>query len=137
MITINSIKAEDTWPIRHKVMWPNESLEFVKLAEDMRGLHFGLFENDRLVSVVSLFITDSEAQFRKLATLVAHQGKGYGSALINHILEESKALNISRIWCNARLDKTSFYHKFDLKETAHSFVKNGQSYVVMEKLTEL
>ena len=39
------------------------------LQDDEDGLHFGLFNKEKLVSVVSLFIDGEEAQFRKFATL--------------------------------------------------------------------
>lgn len=29
-----------------------------------------------------------------------------------------EVLDVPRIWCNARIDKASFYHRFGLKETA-------------------
>lgn len=132
-IKIRPITASQTWSLRHKVMWPNMPLDYVKLPNDEQGIHYGLFEDGELVSVVSLFVENGEAQFRKFATITSEQGKGYGSDLLSYMLKEASSLGIKRVWCNARLDKTSFYHKFGLKETAHSFVRNGQSYVVMEK----
>jgi len=115
-------------------MWPDEDIAYVKLPEDELGIHYGLFVNDKLTAVVSLFIKNREAQFRKLATAIAAQGNGYGTLLLKHLMQETEALNVNRIWCNARVDKASFYHRFGLKETAHSFSKNGQSYVVMERV---
>lgn len=78
---IREISPQETWPIRHKVMWPNESFEYVKLPIDEKGLHLGLWANDTLVSVVSLFMIKEMGQFRKFATLVEEQGKGYGRQL--------------------------------------------------------
>lgn len=67
---IKKIKAEQTWEIRHKVMWPNKPLAYVKISNDLEGLHYGLFVADKLVSVVSLFIKGEVAQFRKFATSI-------------------------------------------------------------------
>ena len=75
-LKITSISASDTWEIRHKVMWPNESIDFIKLPADKSGLHFGLWIDSQLISVISLFIKEDTAQFRKFATLVEYQGKG-------------------------------------------------------------
>ncbi|OEK05626.1 GNAT family N-acetyltransferase [Roseivirga misakiensis] len=133
MIMIKPIRAEETWPIRHRVMWPNESLVYVKLKEDQDGHHFGLHVADELVAVVSLFPKGDSAQFRKLATLKNHQKKGYGSALIRHILAYSSHNEISSIWCNARAEKQAFYRQFGFQTTSQTFIKNGQSYVTMEK----
>ncbi|OEK00576.1 GNAT family N-acetyltransferase [Roseivirga sp. 4D4] len=132
-VIIKNITAEDTWSLRHQVMWPNEDIDYVKLPEDESGIHYGLFINDELTAVVSLFINDREAQFRKLATAVEAQGKGYGTMLLKHLMQEVQTLEVNRIWCNARADKASFYHRFGLKETARTFIKKGQSYVVMER----
>lgn len=133
MYTVKKIPYSETWPLRHEVMWPNETIDYVKLPNDENGIHYGLFIEGKLISALSLFIQDQEAQFRKFATKVDKQGKGYGTTLLTHLMEQSESLDIQRIWCNARTDKASFYHRFGLKETTHSFVKNGQSYVVMEK----
>ncbi|MBO3697698.1 GNAT family N-acetyltransferase [Roseivirga sp. E12] len=132
--SIRQITASQTWPLRHEVMWPDMPLDYVKLPNDEEGIHYGLFVGEQLTSVVSLFADDQEAQFRKLATAVGAQGNGYGTMLLSHLMKETQALSIDRVWCNARIDKTSFYHKFGLKETARTFIKNRQSYVVMEKL---
>jgi len=130
---IREISSNQTWPLRHQVMWPDEPLEYVKLPNDDAGIHYGLFLGGQLTSVVSLFIINQEAQFRKFATLLSEQGLGFGTELLSHLFKQVESLGVKRIWCNARIDKASFYHKFGLKKTAHSFVKNGQSYVVMEK----
>lgn len=130
---IREISSAEAWLIRHQVMWPNEPLDYVKLPNDDAGIHYGLFLGSQLTSVVSLFVINQEAQFRKLATFVSEQGHGFGTELLSHLFKQIESLEVKRIWCNARVDKASFYHRFGLKETAPSFVKNGQSYVVMEK----
>lgn len=65
--------------LRHEVMWPDEDFDYIKLKDDDAGIHFGLFKENMLISVVSLFVDKDEAQFRKFATLKSEQGKGYGS----------------------------------------------------------
>ena len=130
---IRKISSTQTWPLRHQVMWPNEPLAYVKLPNDDAGIHYGLFLDGQLTSVVSLFIINQEAQFRKFATLMSEQGQGFGTELLSHLFKQLVSLGVKRIWCNARVDKALFYHRFGLQETAHSFIRNGQSYVVMEK----
>ncbi|MFB5677737.1 GNAT family N-acetyltransferase [Paenibacillus terreus] len=129
---IRSIAKESVWRIRHEVMWPDRELAFVQLEDDDMGRHYGLFVGERLVSVVSLFIDRDEAQFRKFATLEAEQGKGYGSRLLRHVMEEAEQAGVKRIWCNARREKAAFYRKFGLRETDRTFVKGGKEYVIME-----
>lgn len=132
MILIKQIEASETWPLRHKVMWPNKPLDFVVLPNDEEGLHFGLYEKERLVSVISLFIDGQEGQFRKFATDDYFQGKGYGTKLLNHLIAEAKKLNIRSLRCNARITAIEFYQRFGMRVASESIRKNGKDYIMME-----
>lgn len=129
---IKSIKASQTWQIRHEVMWPDQPFEFVQLEEDNLGLHFGVFDHEKLVSIVSCFVVDEEMQFRKLATLKEFQGKGSASLLLHYILKLAKENNLKKVWCNARTNKKSFYEKFGMKDTLKTFIKANQEFTIME-----
>lgn len=131
---IRTIKASDTWQIRHEVMWPDQPFEFVQLEEDNLGLHFGAFENDKLVAIVSCFVSNDEMQFRKLATLHFYQGKGIASQLLLHIFESARAKKLKKVWCNARTEKKQFYEKFGMEDTGETFSKSGQEFTIMEIL---
>ena len=131
---IKAIEASETWEIRHRVMWPDQPFEFVQLEEDNLGLHFGVFDQEKLVSIVSCFIVDHEMQFRKLATLVDYQGKGIASLLLNHILKLAKDKGLTKVWCNARNSKKSFYEKFGMVPTGKTFIKSDQEFLIMEIL---
>ncbi len=113
-------------------MWPEKDISYVQLPEDEDGHHFGLYLSGELVSVVSLFVKGQRAQFRKFATLPQYQGKGYGSMLLQHLFRQAATQGITQLWCNARKEKASFYRRFGLQETNHTFMKDGKSYVVME-----
>lgn len=132
---IKVIEASQTWQIRHEVMWPNEPFEFVQLEEDNSGYHFGVFDGELLVSIVSCFIEGKEMQFRKLATLENHQGKGIASNLLKYILDFAKSNNIEKVWCNARTNKKSFYEKSGFIDTYKTFAKAGQEFTIMELKT--
>ena len=129
---IRKISSEETLEIRHKVMWPHKNIDFVRVPEDEFGIHYGLFHEDELLSIVSVFITGEEAQFRKFATLEKSQGKGYGSKLLSFVIEELKKQGMRKIWCNARVNKKEFYKKFGLKETGKMFTKEEVEYEIME-----
>lgn len=133
MISIQKVSCQDCWPIRHQVMWPDRSLDYVKLPEDEKGEHFGLYKEKDLIAVISFFIQNQQAQFRKFACLVEEQGKGYGSQLLQFILEEISQKQIDRVFCNARVEKAAYYEKFGLVKTSEFFEKGGKSYVIMEK----
>ena len=129
---IKPIKASQTWQIRHEVMWPDRPLEFVQLEEDNLGLHFGVFDQEKLISIVSCFVVDEEMQFRKLATLQKFQGNGSASQLLHYILKLAKENNLTKVWCNARTNKKSFYEKFGMKDTLKTFIKANQEFTIME-----
>ncbi|MFH6956663.1 GNAT family N-acetyltransferase [Flavobacterium aquidurense] len=131
---IKAIEASQTWLIRHEVMWPDQNFEFVQLEEDNSGLHFGVFDHEKLVSIVSCFITGNEMQFRKLATLEEYQGKGIASQLLNHVFKIAKEKDLKKVWCNARTNKKSFYEKFGMIDTHQIFIKQGQEFTIMEIL---
>ncbi|MBU8878857.1 GNAT family N-acetyltransferase [Bacillus sp. FJAT-29790] len=131
--TIIKIDKEKAWELRHRVMWSDKAFDYIKLEDDDLGIHFGLFKENILISVISLFINNEEGQFRKFATLQQEQGKGYGSALLDYLIQEAQNRGVKRIWCNARVNKVNFYKKFGLEESDCRFTKGGKSYVIMEK----
>lgn len=131
-MNVQSITKEQAWEVRHTVMWPDKDFSYIQLKDEPLGIHYGLFEEGELKSVVSLFITGNEAQFRKFATLKEEQGKGYGSRLLEEVFLKAKNLGVRKIWCNARENKVSFYQAFNMKETTRVFTKSSTRYVVME-----
>ena len=133
MIHIRQITAAETWSLRQSVMWADKPLDYVKIENDEEGIHYGLFNEQNLISVVSLFIENKKAQFRKFATQTAFQGNGYGSRLLAYLMEEITQQDVDKIWCNARKDKTGFYKKFGMQKTSQTFIKGGIDYIIMEK----
>jgi len=132
-ISIKPITAEQTWPIRQKVMYPNFTIEQVKLADDAKGRHFGLFVADELTVIVSLFLKDKALQFRKLATLAEQQGKGYGRQMMHFVLDLASAENLEKVWCNARLTAADFYKQFGFEVSGESWQQDGHDFVIMKK----
>lgn len=121
--SISKISAAETWPIRHKVMWPAQPFAFIQLPNDEQGLHYGLFLDKKLISVISLFINEENGQFRKFATLTNQQGKGYGGQLLHYIISIARNKGLSKIWCNARIEKANYYEKFKFRPTNKQFSK--------------
>lgn len=130
---IKLITTSQTLDIRHKVMWPNKPIEYVKLPNDENGRHFGLLVNGKITSIISLFVENNEMQFRKFATLKEYQEQGFGTILLKNIIDLSKKEGIKRLWCNARAEKSEFYKRFNFKPTKVKFIKDGIEYVIMEK----
>lgn len=130
---IKAVPLADVWRMRQMVMYPAESLDFVKLEEDAAGLHLGVYINGELVSVISVFEDWGRVQFRKFATRTDQQGKGYGTALLQYVMDWAKHHNKQSIWCNARLTATAIYKKFGMQATGDAWQKYGLDFIKMEK----
>ncbi len=74
-----------TIPIRHKVLWPNKPKEFCHVENDQQAWHFAAYLKPDLVSVASVYPDETSTRLRKFSTIQEFQGKGFGSALLNHI----------------------------------------------------
>ncbi|SNR43661.1 MULTISPECIES: GNAT family N-acetyltransferase [Hymenobacter] len=132
-LTIRAIAAAETYPLRHQVLWPDESIEYIKLNQDDQGHHFGAFHNAKLVSVISLFIDGNVARFRKFATRPDCQGQGIGSQLLRHVLDVAREKGAQRIWCDARAQNENFYRAFGLEPEGNRFYRGTIPYMRMAK----
>lgn len=130
---IDEVPYNEVLNIRQQAMYPDKDKEYVVLPDDQLGIHMGYYKSGEPVSVLSLFLENSELQFRKFATLSQHQGKGYGSELMKWMLDYAKDMQFNRLWCNARIDKTDFYKKFGFVETDNTFERSGHKYIIVEK----
>ncbi|MBD2702400.1 GNAT family N-acetyltransferase [Spirosoma sp. BT702] len=138
MIDIRPIPFEQTYQLRHKVLWPDKPFDYVKVENDSEGYHFGAFQNDELVAVISLFVglddknseqqTPKTARFRKFAARPDRQRQGIGTLLLNHVIAEAKRLGATTLWCDARLDAADFYRRFDMEAVSDIFYKGPIPY---------
>ena len=128
MLAIQSITAEQTYPLRHSVLWPDKPLDYVKVDDDAAGHHFGAFDNEELIAVISLFVNGQESRFRKFAAHPDHQRKGVGTLLLNHVIAEARRLGATVLWCDARLDAADFYRRFGMTAVCDVFYKGPIPY---------
>jgi len=133
MIQIEQITHKLTWDLRQKELYPELPIHEIKLDEDLDGIHFGLFLDNQLIAIVSLFEKGDAMQFRKFATHKQYQHKGYGTTLLKHIIAFAIQEKKSAIWCNARESATGFYEKLGLKKTDEKFSRSGINYIIMKK----
>ncbi|TKC07241.1 GNAT family N-acetyltransferase [Pedobacter frigoris] len=131
-IQIEQIRDDLTWRIRHEAMYPDLPLEAVKLEDDSEGTHFGLYAGDQLSTVVSIFSEGTTYRFRKFATAVDAQGKGYGTALLKHIIEYVTFMGAKMLWCNARVSAAGFYERFGFVKTNKISRNYNIDFVIME-----
>jgi len=117
-------------------MYPDRDIDYVALPDDDKGIHMGYYVNGEPVSILSLFLNNGELQFRKFATLQEQQGNGYGTKLMEWMLDYAHDMKFKRVWCNSRENKTDFYKKFGFTETDSIFEKDGYKYVIMEMVSK-
>ncbi len=132
---IQQINSKQTFLVRHAVLRqgkPIESCSFV--GDDLATtIHFGYFEDNVLIGVVSVFKNDNPNslffekelgetfQIRGMAVLENHQGKGIGQKLIFACEEYVKKKSGNTIWFNARINAVAFYEKMDYIVVGDSF----------------
>jgi len=120
MNQIKQITAIETFIVRHPVLRKGRSIDTCSFVGDELNstIHFGYFENNLLIGVVSVFkqkngtfIDNNQCQIRGMAVLENHQKKGIGQALINHCEIYISETSTSLIWFNARENAVPFYEK--------------------------
>ena len=126
------ISWQQTIPLRHRVLWPNKPLEYCHIPEDDDGLHFGVFVDDLLVCVASVYLTLNKARLRKFATDPQYQNQGIGSQLLTFIITFLKAGAVDYFWCDARESALEFYKRFDMHVCSERFFKGEVAYYKME-----
>lgn len=127
---IQKIDLNRVLSIRKEVMWPTETIDFVRVEGDEDAIHFGYFEDQVLVGVISVFQSNQSFQFRKLAVTVDHQGKGIGLLLVEFVKKYCLSLGGSNLWCNARIEKIGFYERLGFFPSGEIFFKNGKGYLI-------
>jgi predicted GNAT family N-acyltransferase len=132
-VEIKKVAIEDILEIRHKVLWPHKSPDFVKVPEDDEATHFGLYYNESLVSVISLFADGKDVRFRKFATIHEFQGQGLGSQLLAYVIDHAREQQCEQIWCDARSSAMGFYKKFGFEKFSEPFFKEEVEYFKISK----
>lgn len=136
---IRKIDWQQALPIRHHVLWPDKAITFCKVEGDELGKHYGVYINNEIVSVASIYIEKSDteggpmsARLRKFATLVSFQGQGIGTELISYIILQLKSLGVRVLWCDARKTAIGFYQRFGMVQQGEEFDKSGVLYFKMK-----
>lgn len=132
-LIIRSVTPEQTYPLRHTVLWPDKPVDYIKVENDAEGHHYGTFVDDELIAVISLFVGQQEndpgsARFRKFAVHPDFQRKGIGTRLMEHIITEARRLGARDLWCDARLESADFYRRFGMETVSEVFYKGSIPY---------
>ena len=154
-VQIVPIAAEDTYKLRHEVLWPNAPLHEVQLAVDSACIHLGAYAHGQEsstecrtpIGVITIHVSRSEdksasaemssegleAQFRKLAVAPEWQGRGIGSKLVQQAGVVASDAGSCSLWCDARTSALSFYEKLGMHPEGSSFMRKGVEYVKIRR----
>lgn len=120
MYTCKRITTAETYLVRHPVLRKGKPIESCAFnGDDLHSTqHFGLFDADRLIGVLSLFVekcdlfeTETQLQFRGMAVLESEQNKGIGEQLMRYAESQITVQRPYLIWLNSREKAISFYKK--------------------------
>ncbi|KUJ60160.1 acetyltransferase [Flavobacteriaceae bacterium CRH] len=145
MNLIKEILSKETYIVRQPVLRNGKPIEScIFEGDDLETTHhFGLFENEELTGIISLFSQTNtifaekkQAQIRGMAVLETHQKKGFGEALVKHCENYCHEKNIDLIWFNARTAAVGFYKKMNYQIIGAPFdIKDvGEHYLMSKKL---
>ena len=145
MYTLKKISSRDTFSIRQPVLRPGRHVDTCIFDGDdlPTTVHFGIFENNDLLGVISVFEAIHEFfpesrqfQIRGMAVSGSQQKKGLGEKLVVHAEKYVAQNNGQRIWFNARETAVGFYQK-----TGYAIIGNafdipgvGSHYVMHKKM---
>ncbi len=133
-ISISSITAEETRPLRRAVLRPDQSPEqSIYPGDDAPDtLHLGARLKDETVGVASLFHEPPPGEddktawrLRGMAIQTELQQQGYGKALLERCLAYVSAQGGSVLWCNARATAANFYCAFGFETVGEEYELPG------------
>ncbi|WP_036842800.1 GNAT family N-acetyltransferase [Pontibacillus marinus] len=130
LLEIKRIPPEDTYPLRHQILRPNQTIEACKYPADHEqdALHLGAYMSGELISIASFYKekhTDIKGEhhyrLRGMATHPEFRLQKAGTYLIHKaesILREKQA---DALWCNARTTVSDYYKKLGFYEVGNVF----------------
>ncbi len=131
---VKFIKALDTWPIRHTVLRPNQTLEDCDYPNDRNpdSFHLGAYEGDKLISIASFYAERNEKivawkqfRLRGMATLPEYERNGVGNRVLRFGMEHLQSNMADVLWCNARMSAAPFYEKMGFGAFEDTFEIEG------------
>lgn len=121
-IKIKKITYLETFPVRSAVLRQGKPIETCHFDGDELDdtTHLGLFLDDNLVGITSVFKTSNknfnqnkQFQLRGMAVLESFQGFGFGGLLLDKAIEFVKENEAELLWFNARENAVNFYKNYN------------------------
>ncbi|AZB44469.1 GNAT family N-acetyltransferase [Bacillus sp. FJAT-42376] len=128
------IKAEETVPLRQKVLRPGQPVRECRYEADEKEntFHLGCYIGETLISIASfyeeafpLLTGSSQYRLRGMATLPEYRSMKAGSSLLQKAEEVLSGRNADLWWCNARTTVEEYYQKQGLQKIGNVFELEG------------
>ena len=129
-----SYQAE--YALRHEVLRVpiGLSLHDENLSHERDQLHFGLFEDGKLVAcVIAVLLLPNEAKIRQMAVSPEHQGQGCGRRIIEDLEQHLASRGVTHFSMHARMSAVGFYEKLGYTRIGKEFPEVGIPHIRMEK----
>ena len=143
-ITVKRVTASDVYPLRHRVLRPNQTLADCVWAQDTDTdtAHFAAEVDGQIVGVASIAICPREGdppntwRLRGMATIPELQGQGIGAQVLESCLTHATSMRGALMWCNARSGALVFYRRHGFETVGEEFdIKGiGPHYVMVHPL---
>lgn len=79
-----------------------------------------------------MFETGDELQFRKFATISEMQGRGFGSALLNHVFASANEKGLNESGAMPAQKLFVFYERFGMLPFGETWEQHGRLFVKMQ-----
>lgn len=121
---IRFLTAQETWPLRLKVLRPHQTLKDCDYPQDhwSNTFHVGAVEKGHVIGIAT-FHEDSHPdlpaklpyRLRGMATDFSFHGRGIGRLVLERGIQELKSRGCDLLWCNAREIAFPFYERLGMK----------------------
>lgn len=131
-LQVKKIPFHKTFVVRHPVLRAGKPVETCYFEGDElpTTTHFGLFSDELLIGVLSVYKKEcpeleskNAYQYRGMAVLEAYQNKKYGVVLLNSAMNWVLENKGDLIWFNAREKALRFYER-------NGFEKRGSAFEI-------
>lgn len=147
-LMIQEIKPEDTYPLRHQILRPNQSIQECSypLDHEPDSYHVGYYQNGQIIGIGSVHRESLPQQndpntwrIRGMAVLDIVRGQGIGGHILTELIQYAASQSTpGTIWCNGRLPASNFYrrHGFQTDGQVFELPKIGPHLLFTRSLTE-
>jgi len=98
---------------------------------DDAAKHIIAYLGEKPVGCARLRINKKKAKLERVAILKDYRYKGFGSQIVNSVIDYCRNNNLREIYLHSRIDTTDFYKKLGFKTRGKVFLDAGIKHVEM------